>query len=238
MSEYTLRKDCGRAWVDSQARSDFTGSITAMLKRLPERDPDVFDRLFRFYLDSLRDLASRRLRNANRRVRDEEDLAAEVLADFLMQGGDGLLPEMQSREDVLRMLAKRIRQRAINHVRDGKAQKRGGGLVAGESVLGSPDNSGFGGGLASFPDDAPAPDAPLIAVEELESVHKRVQQTLKDPQLIRYFELWAEGSGWNQMAEEFQVSRATVFRKLERIVGQLEREFSQPDPSGQSEMSM
>ena len=224
--------------MDSQARSDFTGSITLMLRRLPERDPDVFDRLFRFYLDRLRDLASRRLRNANRRVRDEEDLAAEVLADFLMQGGDGLLPEVRSRDDVLRMLAKRIRQRAINHVRDGNAQKRGGGLVAGESVLGSPNDSGLGGGLANFPDDAPAPDAPLIAVEELESFHQRVQQTLKDPQLFRYFELWAEGSDWSQMAEEFQVSRATVFRKLEKIVGQLEREFSRPHLPGQSEVSI
>jgi len=206
-------------------RLEITGTITRLLRRLPEREDDVFEKLFHHYFGQLQLVARKRLRKTNRRVKDEEDLVAEVLAEFLMQGGRNELPTIHSREDVLRMLNKRIRLRAINHLRDARAAKRGGGQLIGESGLQDGTNQNSGSGLAGFPTDEPTPPEVLILAEQVDQLHTRIRRMIGDPGLILYFERWAEGQSCREMEQTFQVSQATVYRKLNRLFDRL-REYA------------
>jgi len=209
---------------DDQSRSELTGSITRMLRRLPEHDDDVFQKLFQFYFGQLKFLARRQLkrRNANLRVRDDDDLVAEVLTEFLMQGAENELPTLDNREGVLKMLSKRLGQRAVNHVRKDLAQKRGAGLELGESALGEPAEGSGAWGLDNFAGLGPAPDAAVLQAEDIQALHARVAKILGDPVLMDYFLCWTQGQSWQQMRDTFGVSRPTVFRKIKMLFDRLQ----------------
>lgn len=209
---------------NDQSRSELTGSITRMLRRLPEHDDDVFQKLFQFYFGQLKSLARRQLkrRNANLRVRDDDDLVAEVLTEFLIQGAENELPTLDNREGVLKMLSKRLGQRAVNHVRKDLAKKRGAGLELGESALGEPGEGSGVWGLDNFAAPGPAPDAAALQAEDIQALHARVATILGDPVLMDYFLCWTQGQNWRQMMTTFGVSRPTVFRKLKMLFDRLQ----------------
>jgi hypothetical protein len=182
--------------------------------------------LFDFYFEKIKRLALQKLQAGNRRASDEEDLALEILGDFLVAGRAGQFPDFRSREDVLRMLSARAKQRAINVHRDSNRQKRGGGSVQGESALVNETDGTQHGGLDGLSGDGPRPEDAVIEAEEIEALNSRLKDCLGEP-LFPVFELWKDGHTAAEITGILKISRATVYRKLELIDERLREVFAQ-----------
>lgn len=184
------------------------GSITLLLQQIRCGERDAIQPLFDHYFSRLTALAGTCLPNRFRRVTDGEDLAVEVLASFFDAAGSGSLPELHSREDIWRVLAKRLRQRAANEVRNQSTQKEGAGKVRGESVfLMTPGETGTGG-LEACTDPR---------VDVLQQLHNELLEQLDDAVLKEIATLLLEGHSIEEIATLLNRSRATVYRKLDLI---------------------
>lgn len=202
--------------------------ITRWLWRMERGDQSTLSRLFQFYHHQLLRVAQTALGNHNRRVADEDDLVAEVLGEFFLDGLAGDLPLLKSREDALWMLWSRVQCRARNMVRDANRQCRGGGRVRGDSVF--RDLSADGGrGFDQLPGTNPPVDECLILQEELAELHGRFLDCL-GPALAPTAQLWLQGQTPAQIAEEVGISISSVYRKLRRILEQFEQVFPGAQP--------
>ncbi len=185
------------------------GQITQWVMRLQNGDESVVDGLFRAYFERLSRLGTSLLPERFRRVSDGEDLAAAVLQQFLSRAAAGRFSSLQSRHDVWRMLASRVRQRALNEIRRQTTRKENEGRTRGESVFSLVDGTGDAG-LDCSPDDA---DDELLA---------RLNLTLMDalrenPELVQTAERLLQGDTPEEAAVVLNCSRATVYRRLGRI---------------------
>ncbi len=191
--------------------SDFSsvaGSVTMLLKQLSQGSPDVLQDIFKIYFLRLAALGRRLLPNKFQRASDGEDLAAEVLAAFFDSAITGRLPELKSRHDVWRMLARRLQQRAGNELRRQTAQKENSGNVRGESVFHEQFGDPHAAGLSQISDHR---------LQALTEMHAELLERLKDPLLQQIARMLLEGYTIDDIAAQSGRSRATVYRKLDLI---------------------
>jgi len=201
-----------------------SGTITRLIRLLPDNDHHSASQLFDFYFGRLAALARKRFGDSDRRLRDEDDIVGEVLAKFLLDGFQGQLPVIGNRNDLLRMLYHRVNQRVRNALRDANRLKRGGGKVATEESLGG----GHGqpsAGLDSLPSGTRPPDAELIDFEELQSLNERIVRCLPDEKLRLCAERWLQGDSTAEIARHMNVSQSTVYRKMDIVLRSLRIEF-------------
>lgn len=213
--------------MDRQSRSEFAGSITRLVRRLPDRQPSVSQALFEFLMSRLAGVARKRLATARRRVEDEDDLLGEVIGEFLMAGEQGQLPTLKSREDVLKMLSRRLQQRAANMHRDQKAEFRGGGDVRGDSALGWNPGANKRAGFDNLAGDSPRPDDRLLRADDLREIYGEIERTLNDEALFRVYTLWGSGLTKEEIGKAIELSPSSVYRKLEMILDRLRQAYPQ-----------
>ena len=110
-------------------------SISMLLKQL-EQDPNIVaGELWSRFIERLIKAADRYLRNLPRRMADEEDIALSAFVSFVKGAAEGRFQRMTNRDDLWRVLAMLAERKAIAAYRREHAEKRGGGLVRGESVF-------------------------------------------------------------------------------------------------------
>lgn len=192
-------------------------SVTLMLRRFGSGDAEATRILFEIYFARLTRLAQRFLPSSRRRSRDEEDLAQEVLASFLMGMSPEELAKIQNRHHLWNLLARRIHQRAINVQRDDGRLKRGGGQLLTESKAFRDGVGAFDPkGIEQFTDDSSdsGMEEPLA---ELEQLHRRLIDVVKDEKLNSVARALLSGNTASQIASNENVSLATVYRRIERI---------------------
>ncbi len=125
------------------------------------------------------ELARRRLKDAPKRVADEEDIAASVFHSLCRGAAAGRFQNVQNRDDLWWLLLAITKQKVVDHVRRETAQKRGAGRTQSESGLnGNPDDS-HGFGLDRLVGDEPTPEFILM----LEEQHERLLGLLRDDRL-------------------------------------------------------
>jgi uncharacterized protein YerC len=186
--------------------SSYSGTITHLLRQLPNKDEQVVQDVFNFYFRRLAEKARHHLRNVGRvRVADEEDLAMLVLTAFLNDATAGELGELRSRHDVWRMLAKRTRLRAINMVRDEKRLRRD---EVGESVF----RDAHGGH-----DPLGIQNQAGRADHDIDTLHQELLSHLTDPLEYQVANLLLEGNDIPQIIELTGKSSTTIYRKIGRI---------------------
>jgi hypothetical protein len=199
-------------------REESVGSVTVLLREAKLGKADAFEQLFQFYFGQLLQIAQHRLGSSgNRRVADEEDLAIQVLATFFVDLQDGKDVPIVSRTDVLRMLSRRLQQRAANQKRDAMREKRGEGKVSGESVfrdgMGQFDPAGINQ-IADPKAADPRGDDPL---QVFGLFHQRLLDSLNDPLTRSIASMWLAGDSAEKIVSESGRSRPTVYRKLKLI---------------------
>ncbi len=186
-------------------------SVTRWIEGLLDGDDADIGRLWDRYFEALVRLAGTRLGGRARRDYDEEDVALSAFRSFCERAERGDFPRLGGRDDLWRLLSTIAVRKAIESVRHQNRQKRGGGRVRGESVLGQPGEGGAG--LAGILGREPTPEAAAQFAESYE----RLLARLGDDALRRIAVRKLEGHSNEEIATELGTSPRTVERKLKLI---------------------
>jgi RNA polymerase sigma factor (sigma-70 family) len=181
-------------------------SVTYWFDQLRAGNEAAAAELWNRYFQQLAAFARSRL--VQRRVSDEEDLAAEVLQALCRAAESGRLPAIESRQDLWRILLSWMRNKITDQVRAEHAAKRGGGRVRGRS--GFDHNTNEADAFAEIA--CPQPSAATLA--ELRELADRLlarlpNQLLRDLALARM-----AGKTVDELSGEFKIAPRTVERKL------------------------
>jgi len=167
------------------------------------------------------ELARRRLKDAPKRVADEEDIAASVFHSLCRGAAAGRFHNVKNRDDLWWLLLAITKQKVIDHVRRETAQKRGGGRTQLESALnGKPDGSKRFG-LDELMSEEPTPEFVYMLQEQ----HDRLLGILRDDNLRRIAVSRIEGFTVPEIADDLRVSTRSVERKLQLIRGMWSKEL-------------
>ena len=178
-------------------------AVTVWLGQLQAGDSAAVRPLWEKYFHRLVGLARTRLCRTSHRASDEEDVALSAFDSFCRNAEAGRFPDLTDRDSLWRLLAEFTLRKAAHHVRDGAAQKRGGGKVAdaGSGVLEEV--------LGQEPD-------PALAVEVAEEC-ERLLAVLADPELRRVALLRMDGHSVEEVAAAVGCAPRSVKRKLQLI---------------------
>jgi RNA polymerase sigma factor (sigma-70 family) len=194
--------------------------ISVWIQCLQEGDGRAAQHIWQNYFEQLVGLARRRLSAMPRRAVDEEDVALSAMNSFFRGAEAGRFPNLEDRDCLWKLLVRITARKAIKHQRRHFADKRGGGLVRGESVFldesGPEQPAGLDQFLGREPTDAVAD---MVSDTCTEMIHRLEDETL---QRIVMYKL--EGFTNEEIARELDCATRTVERKLERIRRKWSRE--------------
>lgn len=105
------------------------GSVTRWLDLLQQGKAEAVQPLWERYFHRLVGLARKKLRDAPRRVADEEDIALSAFDSFCRHAENGRFPQLFDRDSLWRILVVMTTRKAAHLVRDESRQKRGGAAV-------------------------------------------------------------------------------------------------------------
>jgi DNA-directed RNA polymerase specialized sigma24 family protein len=196
-------------------------SVTHWLGQLQAGDHAAAQRLWERYFHRLVGLARTKLRDAPRRVADEEDVALSAFDSFCRGAESGHFPQLRDRDDLWRLLFTLTARKAFDLVRDQRRHKRGGGGVRGESALLGPEASpGEEAGLEQVLGREPTPEFAAQVADECQ----RLLDLLGDVELRAVALAKMEGDTTEQIAAKLRRSPRSVERKLQLIRSLWEKE--------------
>jgi DNA-directed RNA polymerase specialized sigma24 family protein len=194
------------------------GSVTCWLGQLQAGDPAAVQQLWQRYFQRLVGLARQKLRNAPRRVADEEDVALSAFDSFCRNAEQGRFPQLLDRDSLWRLLVVLTARKAAHQIRDEQRLKRGGGAVIhGQATAEADEGSLLEQVLSREP-------SPAFAAEVAEQC-QRLLRMLKDPELEAVALARMEGSSVEEIAGQLGYAARSIKRKLHLIRGLWEKEL-------------
>jgi DNA-directed RNA polymerase specialized sigma24 family protein len=197
-------------------------SVSEWLSALKAEDSIAAERLWERYIEKLARLARRKLGVVPRRAADEDDVAAEVFADFLQGVQERRFERLKDRNDLWQILAMLTERNAIGFVRREMAAKRGRGRVHGESafIKGAAEATSSPG-IGQIAGREPTPE---FAIEMADTLNHYFQ--LLDNENLRALAR-DNLAGYTQaeIAKRHRISIPTVQRKLKLIRAKWQREL-------------
>ncbi len=179
-------------------------NFTELVVRLRRGDPDAAAILIQLYESELRIIARVRLNDPRlRRVVDSMDICQSILANFFVRASAGQF-EIETPEQLQRLLATMIRNKVTDHARRQTADRRDMGRIVRHS-----------------PDELPLPatqDTPsqIASVKELAGL---VRASLS-PEELSIVERRTSGESWEEIAAQLggnpDALRKRVSRALDR----------------------
>ncbi len=187
--------------------------VTLWLQGLARGESSAVQHIWERYYGQLMILASRKLQRHNRRAADEEDLALSAFHSFCQGANAGRFPQLNDRHDLWKLMLTITARKASAVMRRDRRQKRGGGLVRGDSVFMRPGESEDAAGIDQVAGSQPTPEFAVQVAEQCE----RLLQCLPDDQHRDLALKKLEGYTTLQVAEQLNCTPRTVERKLARI---------------------
>jgi RNA polymerase sigma factor (sigma-70 family) len=187
--------------------------ITQWITDLAQGDELAARKMWERYRERLLNLAHKRLGDRHRRASDEEDVVLSAFASFCRGVSAGRYPRLDDRHDLWKLLVTITARKATAQLRREHAQKRGGGLVRGESVFLGGDGSDVAAGIGKVLGDEPSPEFALQVTEQCE----HLLDCLGDESLRAVAQRKLEGYTNEEIARQLDCVPGTVERKLARI---------------------
>jgi RNA polymerase sigma factor (sigma-70 family) len=190
------------------------GSVSRWVVKLQTGDQRAAQELWERYFRRLVGLARKKLRDTPRRSADEEDVALSAFGCFCRGAEQGRFPQLSDRADLWQLLVTITIQKAIDHIRRERRQKRGAGAVLDEAALaGSGETPGDEAAMEQILGHEPTPEFAAQVAEECE----RLLHSLGDGNLRSVALKKMEGYSDEEIAAQLGCARRTVVRKLRRI---------------------
>jgi DNA-directed RNA polymerase specialized sigma24 family protein len=189
-------------------------SVTRWVRALKQGDQSAAQDLWEAYFRRLVGLARVRLRDAPRRVADEEDVALSAFDSFCRGAQVGRFPRLDDRNDLWQILVLITVRKAIDLRNYEGRRSRGWGKV--QSLTELPAE-----GLEAIGDDGPTPALAAQLAEE----YRRLMEQLGDSTLQSVATWKLEGYTDDEIAARLGCVTRTVERKLARIRNKWAREM-------------
>jgi DNA-directed RNA polymerase specialized sigma24 family protein len=200
-------------------------SVTVWINQLKAGDRQAAQQLWDRYFQRLVGLARKKLRDAPRRVADEEDVALSAFDSFCRGAERGRFEQLQNRDNLWPLLVLITSRKAADQIQHQNRKKRGGGMVEGESVLLGPKGDGKPqGGMAAVLGQEPTPAFAAQVAEE----YQRLLDILEDAELQTIAQRKIEGYTNEEIATELDCVPRTVERKLRTIRSIWNQQIDQP----------
>ena len=194
--------------------ADHEQSVVDWLENLATGDADAASHLWEEYFDRVVRLARTRIAARQRRITDEEDVAVSVFESICAGMQAGRFPDLKSRDSLWRLLCVITKRKVTRHAKHERRQKRGGGLVRGESVFvgaGGADSQAFG-----FDQIGGANDTDIFSLQLAEQA-EWLFEVLGDVELRKITELKLAECTNEEIATELGCHVRTVKRRLQTI---------------------
>jgi RNA polymerase sigma factor (sigma-70 family) len=209
--------------MEGHPMADSIASITTWLERVKDGDEEAAAQLWEHYFRRLLGLARARLAGLRRQgVAGAEDVVLSAFNDFFAAVRSPKYGDLHGRNDLWRVLAKFVANKAKTLLDRELAEKRGGGRVRGESAFASAD-TGSSGGLGFDRKESHEPD-PRLTVEIEEQLQKFLASLSDKEAEIACLRM--EGYGTKEIAERVHLAPVTVRHHLAVIRDVLAAEFS------------
>ncbi len=183
---------------------DEAGSVTLCIQSLKAGDQTAAGTIWQRFSGSLVRFARKRLGHAPRTVNDEEDVALSAFHCLWLGATAGRFPQLAARNDLWRLLATIVRQKAVDQQRHEQRRKRGGGRTRQAAGLDERDT------LALAADHKPGPETAVLMTEDC----RRRLDRLRDHEL-RQIAIWKlDGESNNEIARRLGCGLRSVERKL------------------------
>ena len=157
------------------------GSVSHWIQEIKGGNRDAAQDLWERYYRQLVNLARKRFSGSSTRVSDEEDVVSEVFEKFFRFAESGRFPDLSDRDGLWRLLVRMTADKVIDHQRKAARQRRGGGMVRGESVFLSNPNDPEMNAIAQVIGDEPTPEFAAAMTEQV----SRMLSMLNEPGLIQ-----------------------------------------------------
>jgi DNA-directed RNA polymerase specialized sigma24 family protein len=189
------------------------GSITQWIGDLREGRATAADGLWRRYYHRLVGLARKKLRDAPRRMADEEDVVLQAFHSFCRGAEQGRFPKLEDRDDLWQILVMLTARKAADQLKLQFRDKRGGGQVRGDSVFIDRFNSEERAGIDQVVGSEPTPEFAAHVAEGC----RQLMDKLDDETLRTVATAKMEGYTNEEIANRLGVQTRTVERKLRLI---------------------
>lgn len=189
------------------------GSITQWISDLRGGRSDGANGLWQRYYHRLVGLARKKLRDSPRRVTDEEDVVLAAFHSFCAGAAEGRFPRLDDRQDLWQILVVLTARKAADQLKHHLRQKRGAGLVRGDSVFVENMNGEERAAIDQVAGSEPTPDFAAQITEEC----GRLLTQLGDDVLRTVAVAKMEGYTNDEIAKRMGVQTRTVERKLNLI---------------------
>ncbi len=187
--------------------------VSAWIHQLAQGDEAAAQKIWDRYCSGLLALARRKLGDGQRRVADEEDAVLSAFHSFCQGAATGRFPKLDDRDDLWRLLVTITTRKVFAHQKHARRQRRGGGVVRGESVFAHIGSSGQGAGLEQVFCQQPTPAFLAAMSEQCSRLLKALQgESLRTIALCKL-----EGYSNHEIARKLDCSLRTVERKLQLI---------------------
>lgn len=192
------------------------GSITQWIESIRDGGSLAPVELWNRYYHRLVGLARRKLKDAPRRVADEEDVALEAFHSFCRGAEAGRFPKLDDRDDLWQVLVMLTARKAANQLKHDFRQKRGGGQVRGESVFIQVGSEQERAAIDQVVGSEPTPEFAADVAEQCQELLCQLDdETLQTVAVAKM-----EGYTNDEIAEQLGVKTRTVERKL-RIIREI-----------------
>jgi DNA-directed RNA polymerase specialized sigma24 family protein len=204
-----------------------SGSVTEWIAQLRAGDRQAVHQLWERYFQRLVGVARGQLAGGRRRAADEEDVALSAFASLCHGVEQGHFPHLRDRDELWGLLVTIAQRKASALLRHERRQKRGGGMVRGDSALRGP---GSDAGVLEPAGGGPTPEFAAEVADEC----RRLLGLLDDDEQ-RQIAVWKlEGYTNAEIAQQLGYVEVTVERRLRLIRGIWAREVpARPAPEGE-----
>lgn len=184
-------------------------SVSRHLVDARKGSTDAIQRICDRYYERLAAIARQKLGTFPKRVADEYAIANEVLHEFYQRSQRGDFSGVSSRGDLMSLLVRLTHDKVVDEVRRLSAQKRGNARTRGHSIFTGNDRGEFDNFRGAYE----TPSTRQILVQQMQEILDR----LPDETMRAVLTLRADGCTNDEIAQELNVSVATVERKRRRI---------------------
>ncbi len=184
--------------------------ITAWLRNLEAGHDAAAQRLWEVFFERLVRLAEGRMRAADRRVTDAEDIALSAFASFCRGAENQRFTQLFDRHGLWRLLVSITIHKLSHARRDQNRLKRGGNFRQFEATDDSADSRSVVDQIISR---EPTPEFAAEVTEE----YSRWMQALGSEELVQLAEWKLEGFTNDEIAAKWDRTTRTVERKLNLI---------------------